>query len=124
MRRTRAGRSLRRSSGGSVSFPNASHEREGATPRLYLAAMLSTASLLFYPLLLERSYGGAAEGWVILIQAFLGLLALAVCLFVFANLNTRAEEAYGEGYQRFLKWVGIVIVLFVVVYALASIGSH
>jgi hypothetical protein len=74
----------------------------------------SSALFLFYPLLLERSYGGSGEVVWILLQ---GLVAVVVV----AKMSSRADEVYGARYRRFLKRAGLVAVLFVVVYALASL---
>ena len=89
--------------------------------------VLMAAPLLFTVLLLERSYGGYGEGAgaiVLLIQGFAGSLVMTVLAVLLVKLSSRADELHRARYRSMMKMAGIVIMLFVVVYALASIGSR
>ena len=80
-----------------------------------------SALFLFYPLLLERSYGGGGEVIWLLIQGLAPSLMMTICAVAVVKLSSQVDEAYGARYRRFLKKAGIVVVLFAVVYALASL---
>lgn len=75
--------------------------------------------LSYHPLLLERSYGGGAELWVVLIQILLSIMALLVLV----KLSSKANEVYGESFHKFLNVAGIILALLMVVYFLAT-SSH
>jgi chromate transport protein ChrA len=85
---------------------------------------LQASLLSFQPLLLERHYGGGAEGVGILIQLVVGALASVAILMLFIKLGHQANEVYGESFHKFLNAAGIIAVLFLVVYTLSSIGSN
>jgi chromate transport protein ChrA len=85
---------------------------------------LQASLLSFHPLLLERHYGGGAEGVGILIQLVVGALASVAILMLFIKLGHQANEVYGESFHKILNAAGIIAVLFLVVYTLSSIGSN
>jgi hypothetical protein len=80
--------------------------------------------LTFHPLLLERSYGGGGEAIYLLLQGSFALLVVAVILTGLVKLSNRAEEFYEDGYRNLMNKLGIAVVVFIVIYALTSIGSH
>jgi len=98
------------------------------TSPAYLAGMkplaLPSLLLLYRPLLLERSYGGAGEGLGILIMLGLGLLASTAGFLALLALGHWANKEYGESFQKLLKGAGMVAVLLYVVLLLSSISSH
>lgn len=89
-----------------------------------MSLLLPAGLLLTYqPLLLERSYGGGGEALGILIMSGLAILASSVLLFALVSLGHWANKQYGESFHTFLKYAGIVAVLFYVVFIIASATS-
>jgi hypothetical protein len=86
---------------------------------LYLGGMNNVFpglhSLLYCPLLLERSYGGGGEAIFLLLQGFFYVLVVAGVLAVLVKLSNRAEEVYEDGYRRMMKKAGIGVAVFFVI---------
>lgn len=85
---------------------------------------LPSLLLLYRPLLLERSYGGASEGLGILVMLGLSVLASGAVVMVLLTLGHWANKEYGESFQKLLKGAGILAVLLYVVLLLSSISSR